>query len=346
MTTTDGFTAPLGEEGPITAHPRPIIVGVDGSTESIIALRTAGRVAELTGAPLRAVLAWQYPSVAYDGYATMLDWSPEAQARDDLSATLSTAFGAASPDDLSSSTRPGAPAPVLIAAARHASLLVVGSRGHGGFAGLLLGSVSEAVARHSPCPVLITRGPEDVVLRSLSTTDERPIVVGVDGSPASLEALRIAGDAAHLLGSPLHVVIAWRKPASFVGGRSLPPAWSPEDDARENLHRSATRVLGRSLPPGTALLTREGPAAPVLLEAARGARAVVMGARGHGGFAGLLLGSATEAVIRHSPVPVLIVPDSSDRAERIEAMTPATADGGLPPRPDATARSAPEGEHE
>ena len=100
----------------------------------------------------------------------------------------------------------GRPAKVLIDAARDAALLVVGSRGHGGFTGLLLGSVSEHVLAHATCPVV-------VVHEHRATTGR--IVVGVDGSPESSQALRWAARQAGLTGCELHAVLAWHVPFTY-----------------------------------------------------------------------------------------------------------------------------------
>lgn len=134
-----------------------IVVGVDGSPASADALSWAARQAELTGAAIEAVTSWEYP-MAFGGYpaANEIDWP--ANARSVLDSALDQALGEAA-DPVTRTVVEGHPAKVLIDAAAGAELLVVGSRGHGGFAGLLLGSVSEYVVAHAPCPVLVVRHP-------------------------------------------------------------------------------------------------------------------------------------------------------------------------------------------
>lgn len=140
------------------AEPRAksrIVVGVDGSKASIDALRWADRQASLTGADLEAVSAWELP-VSSGEYAigVGIDWEGNAQG------ILDTAIDGArlsSGQPASRRVVEGHPAQVLIKAAVGAELLVVGSRGHGGFVGMLLGSVSEHVCAHAPCPVLVVR---------------------------------------------------------------------------------------------------------------------------------------------------------------------------------------------
>ncbi len=136
-----------------------MVVGVDGSPASIDALKWATRQASLTGAAVEAVIAWQYPMMS-GGYpiATEVDWPSTAQ--EVLDTAVTEAFGAHS-DQVSRTVIEGHPAKVLIDAAADADLLVVGSRGHGGFAGMLLGSVSEHVAAHAHCPVLVIRHSSD-----------------------------------------------------------------------------------------------------------------------------------------------------------------------------------------
>ena len=131
-----------------------IVVGVDGSPASTAALRWAARQAELTGSRLEAVTAWERPAT-YGGellWVDDVDWAAMADA------TLEAAIGE-SGDDGSDTWRrvvtEGHPSRVLVQASVGADLLVVGSRGHGGFTALLLGSVGEHVVAHAACPVLV-----------------------------------------------------------------------------------------------------------------------------------------------------------------------------------------------
>ena len=132
-----------------------IVVGVDGSPASVAALRWAMGQAALTGADLLAVTSWQTPGqYGFEFYTVAVDW-PDVARR-----TLATALkeaGDGSPADVRSLVLEGHPAHVLVEASAGAQLLVVGSRGHGGFAGMLLGSVSEYVIAHAACPVLVVR---------------------------------------------------------------------------------------------------------------------------------------------------------------------------------------------
>jgi nucleotide-binding universal stress UspA family protein len=136
---------------------KPVVVGVDGSAQSIEALREGRTMAELMNAPLLAVAAWQWPAASGE-IPEMIGYDPEKEARQRLDETIREAFGDAPPERLETVVQKGQPAHVLAELSRGARMLVVGSRGRGGFKGLLLGSVSSAVGSHSSCPVLIMHG--------------------------------------------------------------------------------------------------------------------------------------------------------------------------------------------
>jgi len=154
----------LRDPNPPDPSPQPepgppgMIVGVDGSESSVSALRYAADLAPKLGLRARALAVWNYPSFMYGGFYPQLDWTPEEDAERIVSKVAEEVFGADAPDWFATRTRQGRPAEVLIDESKHAEMLVVGSRGHGGFAGLLLGSVSAAVAEHAKCPVLVVHG--------------------------------------------------------------------------------------------------------------------------------------------------------------------------------------------
>lgn len=132
-----------------------IVVGVDGSDSSKAALRWAVRQARLTGARVEAVHAWQYPTTAY-GWA-VTETNVESVARLRLEEMIAGAAGPDADVEVQPVVQQGHPAQVLLDAARGAELLVVGNRGHGGFAGALLGSVGQHVVQHAACPVVVVR---------------------------------------------------------------------------------------------------------------------------------------------------------------------------------------------
>lgn len=133
---------------------RRIVVGVDGSPASLDALRTAAKVAPVFDAELDAVIAWHYP--VNNAMAPMIsEYDPAADAATVIRAAVDEAFAGRPPAGLRELRQEGHPARVLLDASAGAELLVVGSRGHGGFAGLLLGSVSAHCVEHARCPVLV-----------------------------------------------------------------------------------------------------------------------------------------------------------------------------------------------
>jgi nucleotide-binding universal stress UspA family protein len=134
-----------------------IVVGVDGSESSIDALRWAGDQARLTGASVKVVATWEYPSSFGWAPAWPPDWDPGGDAQKALAQVVDEIFGSDSGLDVRQEVIEGPPAPALVHASEKADLLVVGSRGHGEFAGMLLGSVSEFCATHASCPVVIFR---------------------------------------------------------------------------------------------------------------------------------------------------------------------------------------------
>ena len=139
-----------------------IVVGLDGSEEAREALRWALEEARLRKSGLRAVHAWSDPYLVVPAFAQPEDFTPEAlreQARTTLATAIADVVGAQSDVEIEQRVVEGSPAAVLIDAAEGADLLVVGSRGLGGFTGLLLGSVSQHCVAHAPCPVLVVRAP-------------------------------------------------------------------------------------------------------------------------------------------------------------------------------------------
>jgi len=135
-----------------------VVVGVDGSPSSTAALRWALDQARLTKARLRAVIAWEV--TPYTGWGVLVHEDFGAAAGKLLRESVRETLGFDPPLDVEvvEAVRPGHPAQVLIDESAHAALLVVGSRGHGGFAGTLLGSVSQLCVQHAHCPVLVVRG--------------------------------------------------------------------------------------------------------------------------------------------------------------------------------------------
>ena len=147
---------PAGDLGDRILPGGRIIVGVDGSAQSISALRRAAHIAERLECSLVGVTVWEFPQ-SWPGYV-MEGWSPEGDAHSIAEDAARDVFGPDVPDWYSTRIRNGSAARELIAESEGAEMLIVGSRGLGGFTGLLLGSVSRACAEHADCPVLVVHG--------------------------------------------------------------------------------------------------------------------------------------------------------------------------------------------
>ncbi len=137
--------------------PGKIVVGIDGSAASTEALRWAARQAHLTGSPLDVIMTWEWP--ASMGWSVPIpdEYDPEKDVRQILDQAIAHALVDYADVEVTSHVVNGHPAPLLVDASKDADLLVIGSRGHGEFVGMLLGSVSEFCTTNAHCPVLVHR---------------------------------------------------------------------------------------------------------------------------------------------------------------------------------------------
>ncbi len=133
------------------------------------------------------------------------------------------------------------------------------------------------------------------------------IVVGVDGSEASREALRWAARQAHLMGASLEAVMSWETAATTSYPVPVPEGYDPAADAKEALDQTVRSVLGQHDGLELVPAVLQGPAARTLVQEARGADLLVVGSRGHGALVGMLLGSVSEQCVTHAPCPVVVV---------------------------------------
>ena len=299
-------SAPVSQDAPLG-----VLVGVDGSDQSISAARWAQREARLRGDVLTLATAYTVPvfwGASLDGGIALADGD---RLRAGVDALLREVAGTLDPEGVAPELRAevGDAAGVLVDLSAQASLLVSGSRGRGGFLGRLLGSVSSALPGHAHCPVaIIPAGVEES-----RAADGVPVVAGVDGSEEGRAAALVAAEEAAARTAPLHLVCA------------LPPvsanaAWlavSLDEEARR-------RELQERLDAGVAWLTSEFPDLQVTTELVEGnpvdvmveqtatARLTVLGTRGLGGFSGALVGSTSQGVAHHAKGPVMVVPFRED----------------------------------
>jgi len=284
------------------AH-RPVVVGVDGSGSGYRAVEWAAAEAVRRGVALRLVSAFSWttsdhPTRQSGRVAQYRDQLLEA-ARHRLSRAAriaeDTGLGVATTQQVEI----GAPIEVLGSEARRAQLLVLGDRGLGGVAGLVLGSVAVALAARGACPVVIVRGE--------TRNTDGPVVVGIDGSPVSEAALAFAFDAAAVRGVALVAVHAWSPTAV---DKALEPVmdWAAVADEEEAVLAERLSGWGQKYPQVTVRrsVVRDG-AARALVDASRGAQLVVVGSRGRGDAAGLFLGSVSHGVLHAAHCPVAIV---------------------------------------
>lgn len=282
-----------------------VVVGVDGSDTSLIAVQWAANEARLRGCGLTLVASISPPvSAAGFGpaYPPALDLIGTLQTQaqnmlDEVSATVTDL-------DVITRVEVGSPSGVLIQASERAALVVLGSRGRGGFKGLLLGSVGAQVASHTDCP--------SVIIRSAPRTDAKQVVVGIDESPAAQAAVAFAFDFADRHFCEIIAVHAWDIPAYdllVVPNAPVPVALT---DVADDEIRLAAEVLAgfRTDFPSVRVQERlvRSSAVDALLNAATDAALIVVGTRGHGPAVGALLGSVSNGVLHKAQVPVAVVP--------------------------------------
>ncbi|MEO3773861.1 universal stress protein [Micromonospora sp. B9E7] len=273
-----------------------ILVGYDGSTDASVALDWALAEARHSGQPVRLAYVFEWLTVAgWVGPGVAPGVWPDDTARrqvDDLVRNAAADAAAANPGlTVTGEVYDGPPALVLQERSAEAGLLVLGSRGHGGFGGLLAGSTAVSVAAHAHCPVVVVR-------EGTAGGPDGPVAVGVDGSDPSLVALGFAAERAAQRQVPLRVLHAWTPGPGGAAG--VPDERAAVEQAVEPWRRTFTEL------DVTVDLVAGSPAA-MLIEASRDARLVVVGSRGRGGLAGMLLGSVSQQLIQHTHCPVAVV---------------------------------------
>ncbi|MFF2202120.1 universal stress protein [Streptomyces sp. NPDC058145] len=291
----------------------PVIVGADGSASSLAAVDTAAREARLPGTGLRVVHAFLWPAMHVPLGPSPLGPS-EGGVRKMVDRLVTEAVErarAAAPEVVVDHVVvTGEPLTVLEAQSRNAELVVVGSRGMGGFVGLLIGSTAVHMAAHGHCPVLVVRE---------QPSGDGPVVLGVDGSAAGAAAVDFAFAEAELRGSELvglHAWTTWNAPLPAPEDASAPYANPPGALAGEEDRLLAEALAGRQERHPDVPVRHQvvrGGTREALIEASRSARLLVVGARGRGGFTGLLLGSVSQAVLHHAHCPVAVVRGAGSR---------------------------------
>lgn len=281
----------------MTTHSPHIVVGYDGSADAEAALAWAAATAHVQKLPVDVVIvATQMDPLI--GRDRAQDDQAAAQRRDAALQRLEDLDVAESTVELCS----GPVIPDLIRASVGASMLVVGSAGHGLAAGTLTGSVSQHVARHAHCPV--------VAVRPQRSPHARRIVVGVDGSAESTNALRFACERALRTGESVTAIHGYTSLSTRMvtldpsGTGTIARRIAVADQFVADIcHDLAADYPGVEIEP-EAIAVRAG---QVLVDASAAASLVVVGSRGRDAFAELLLGSVSQHVLHHAACPVAVV---------------------------------------
>jgi nucleotide-binding universal stress UspA family protein len=287
-----------------------IVVGVDGSESSRAALLWAMAEAKIHGRRLEALMAWGYLDQRHvPGNARYFEPDyDEVDALEALTQYVTEVLGSDGSDDVGLRPTCDLPARALLDAGKDAAMLVVGARGRGGFASLLLGSVSQKVLHHATCPVAVIRAGHEPDL----TSREGRIVVGVDGSRNADAALRWAIEEGRRRDADVEVVHAWNMP--FVAPYAYVAADLDintfEETAQETLDQAIRRAKPTAVDRVSKVVTMSGPSS-LLLETAKGADLIVVGSRGLSAVEAAVLGSVSHQVTLHATCPVVVIPEES-----------------------------------
>ncbi|MER7172131.1 universal stress protein [Streptomyces mesophilus] len=287
---------------------RALVVGVDGSDSSLRALDWAVDEALRRGCELRIVhgSSWEW----YEGHepSFAINRTSVRTYADHIAAqAVERAQNRTSAVKVVGQVLPADPAAALIHESREASAVIVGNRGRSELTGLLLGSVSLVVAAQAECPVIVVRGEE----RNL-TDGFRRVAVAVDTAKDAAPALEFAFRAAQRRDAAVHAVHAWRCPAHDLP--DYPRAEDATDMHRDLAEAELAQALRGQLRVHSDLTVHrevvEGRPRTALLDAAKSADLLVVGARRRKGHVGMQLGPVNHAVLHHAACPVAVVPHS------------------------------------
>ncbi|MGV9299891.1 universal stress protein [Amycolatopsis sp. NPDC003676] len=293
----------------MTDQTRTVLVGVDGSEGSADAVRWAARLASARDLELELVHCLQLAGLVYGGglagSEVLFEGIREGGERI-VAEARELALSVDASLEIDSEVLTDSAAALLIARSHRSRMVVLGRTGTGGFTGMLVGATTAAVVSHAGCPVAVIRGKHG----DGPVPEDGPVVVGVDGGPNSEAAIEAAFEEASFRQVPLVAVHAWVDVVydSTDSTARLMPQWETLQPTEERL--LAQRLAGwQEKYPDVEVrrkLARDRPR-HVLLDESDRAQLLVVGSRGRGGFAGMLLGSTSQAMVHHSSCPVLVV---------------------------------------
>ncbi|GAA1825699.1 universal stress protein [Nesterenkonia flava] len=321
-----------------------VLVGFDGSDHARRALHWAAVEAQRRGLPLSIITAFTVPPAVSGWGDPGAEITGDTLARRGAEDVLEQArdYLEGYSGDVSYRVEYGDAAGVLVAHSSNAEMAAVGARGRGGFIGRVLGSVSSALPAHAECPTVVVdrsyHPKEGTGAERFQVEDDRPVVVGIDGSTGSRVAALKAAEAAVSRGVALRVVMAV---PPLDAALLWYPELGPRDDWEVTVRRR--RELEDRLEVQVRWLSRhfdhlvitasvtDGLPIEVLREETKGAQLTVVGTRGRGAIAATLLGSTSSGVLLHASGPVMVVPSSED--PRLESDGAAREAGRSAPVP-------------
>jgi nucleotide-binding universal stress UspA family protein len=293
---------------------RGILVGVDGSAAALGAVRWAAHDAALRNVPLTLVHVVNAPipgSSRVPTPAGFRQWQ-ETRAREVIKSAIKVAeesTGKRGPVQINSKVFYSATVPTLVDLSKEAEMVVVGYRGRGGvLVRTFLGSVSSGLVYHAHCPIAVIHDDEPLV----PNVARAPVLVGIDGSPASEAATALAFDEASRRGVGLIALHAWTD-LRVSDLKELFPNFDWDTHLSEEEETLAERLAGwheRYPDVGISRKIETGEPARPLIDASERAQLLVVGSRGGGGFPGILLGSVGAAVVNRARIPVIVARQS------------------------------------